>query len=560
MRVEKINLKYTNWLLFGLGFIIIWCLPYFILGSDSFITTHDYLDLTIGHLKNIIHNNLFFSLNGTIPLMEGVPRMSIPFTSPLELKNIFFYLFPGYWAVVANLLLVKICAFFGMFFLLKDYVVKSNIFLAFMVSILFSIVPFYIDYSLSSAGIPLLVYSLLNLYYRKQIITDYIIVIFYALNSSLSLSGLFICFLLSLIIIWLYVKSRCIHRELIYSLLILTFLYLLNNWFLISSFFISSDYISHRVEMVNSYSIRDLVDMAYNYIRVCHYHAGTFSAIPIVALFFVITIIYRKSDGRLTFFMIVYITLVVLICVGVFVRIIPLQVFSSFQFDRFYFLYPSLCLILFALLLDVLVKQNKYIIAGFAILYIFYSNVQINRELINNFKRVRVGVSSDDLSYDRFYDETLFFDICKDLNIPQNFSVKAVSIGMFPSIAEYNGLYCVDGYVTSYSLEYKHEFRKVIDKELEKNETLKRYYDEWGNRCYVFSAELKEKGNQYLCSKKDNITAENLDINTRALKDLGCQYVFSAVDIKNYRDLNLEYVNSYTTDNSYWNIRVYKVL
>ena len=75
----------------------------------------------------------------------------------------------------------------------------------------------------------------------------------------------------------------------------------------------------------------------------------------------------------------------------------------------------------------------------------------------------------------------------------------------------------------------------------------------------MFSAELKDKGNQFLCSKKDDISINHLDINTKALKDLGCEYILSAVDIKNYKDLNLSYINSYTTDQSYWDIRVYRL-
>ena len=96
-------------------------------------------------------------------------------------------------------------------------------------------------------------------------------------------------------------------------------------------------------------------------------------------------------------------------------------------------------------------------------------------------------------------------------------------------------------------------------KELDKEDALRTYFDDWGSRCYVFSAELFKEGNQFLCSKLDDLSVNHLEINTEALKKLGCQYIFSAVDIQNYKDLNLAYINCYTTDLSFWNIRVYKL-
>ena len=43
------------------------------------------------------------------------------------------------------------------------------------------------------------------------------------------------------------------------------------------------------------------------------------------------------------------------------------------------------------------------------------------------------------------------------------------------------------------------------------------------------------------------------------LKQLGCQYILSAVNIDNYKELNLKYQGSFTTENSFWDIKVYKL-
>ena len=104
-------------------------------------------------------------------------------------------------------------------------------------------------------------------------------------------------------------------------------------------------------------------------------------------------------------------------------------------------------------------------------------------------------------------------------------------------------------------MQYKHKFREVIALELEKSETLRKYFDNWGNRCYIFSADL---GRKYLYGKKENKQI-TLDIDVDKLKNLGCEYVFSAVDISNYEQLGIDYVDTYSNDDSYWEIHVYKI-
>lgn len=135
--------------------------------------------------------------------------------------------------------------------------------------------------------------------------------------------------------------------------------------------------------------------------------------------------------------------------------------------------------------------------------------------------------------------------------------MKVVSLGMYPAVAEYNQFYTLDSYVYSYPLAYKHQFREVIATELEKSRSLCNSFDKWGSRCYLCSAEL---GKHWLYDKRNHASVNHLELNTTALKKLGCMYIISAVDIKNNKDIGLSLINSYTSPQSYWNIRVYKLL
>ena len=93
---------------------------------------------------------------------------------------------------------------------------------------------------------------------------------------------------------------------------------------------------------------------------------------------------------------------------------------------------------------------------------------------------------------------------------------RVASIGINPMIAPMNDINAIDGYHQIYTLSYKKKFRKIIEKELNQNKVLKDYYDNWGNRVYIF---FNDKN--------------NLLINFKAAKNLGAEYIISSFTIKN---------------------------
>lgn len=549
----------TNYLcLWGVVAITIVMMPYVLLGENAYIIPDDFLDSTIGHLNNIIKNGQFFSFSSNIPLMEGIARSSVAFASPLELKALFFTILPTYWAIVVNIFLVKVIAFVGMFLLLNKYVAKEYSMLNFIASFAFCLVPFYEDYGISSAGIPIVCYALMNLKNKECTIVNLLLILLYGIYSSFALSGLFVCFFFFVFIIASWYEDKRINWYLLSAFTLLCAIYLATNWYIIEGFFFPSKTISHRYEWVNTSSIPSLLFEIIGYILYSQYHAGSFLAFPILFIFLLVYIAYRKKETKIRFLFYILLTLIFFIAIGSFSKMIPMKLFTSFQFDRFYFLYPALCFILFAKSIEFLYSDKKKWAVIFSVLTVLGCVAIPNRELLINLNKLAGIEKTHRISYQEFYDQQLFANIGKDLNLTQDYSIKVVSLGIYPSIAEYNGFWCLDGYLISYSLDYKHKFRKTIARELKKNESLRKYYDEWGSRCYLFSTELDKKGNRYLCSKEDNYNI-NLDIDTKALKGIGCQYIISAIDIKNYTKLGLSFINSYTTPNSYWNIRVYKI-
>ena len=129
--------------------------------------------------------------------------------------------------------------------------------------------------------------------------------------------------------------------------------------------------------------------------------------------------------------------------------------------------------------------------------------------------------------------------------------------GFHPAIAQYNGFYTLDSYNNFYPLSYKHEFRKIIEKELEKNKTIRTYFDEWGGRCYLFTDEL---GKHYMFKKTSKKKLNDVQFNLEPFKEMGGHISFSAVPIVNAKDNHLVLERVFSSKESIWKIYLYKVM
>jgi hypothetical protein len=125
-------------------------------------------------------------------------------------------------------------------------------------------------------------------------------------------------------------------------------------------------------------------------------------------------------------------------------------------------------------------------------------------------------------------------------------SFKLAFVGIPPSVAHLNGFSTVDGYWYLYPIEYKKRFRRVIANEIARDPELETYFDQFGSRAYVFSAELWRKIPEpdrwsFLVTRSKGITrVERLAIDVDALRELGASYVVSSVEIGNAGELSID--------------------
>ena len=132
---------------------------------------------------------------------------------------------------------------------------------------------------------------------------------------------------------------------------------------------------------------------------------------------------------------------------------------------------------------------------------------------------------------------------------------RVASLGINPAAAAYGGFYTLDGYSNNYPLAYKEDFRRIIAGELDKNENNKRYFDYWGNRCYVLLA-----AHDSIVPKGD-VVFQNLALDMAAFQEMGGRFLLSAAPIANADELMLSLIRAepFETPDSYYCIYLYKV-
>lgn len=535
-----------GYILAGILILLLYFLPNLIWGDGSFIQVHDFLDSNVAHIQAMkLSEGGLFAADGDIPILSGIDRSTAG--SPYNLRVLLYALLPTFWAIIANLALIKLTAFLGLFFLLSGYVLKERKSLgaAFAAAILFALVPFYPDYGISSAGIPMLMLAFAWLQEGRRILPALLLIAYYAAFSTLVLSGVFACVVLALLILIKWISFKKFPWWPFVGLFFLTGLYVALNWSLFVAFLApgASAEISHRVEFVQP-SFWESLGTSLGSFLIAQYHAGTCLAVLPLLLFFAMSRYDAKyaSLRNLTLFFLV------VMLAGILMKGLLLKVdfLNGFQVDRFYFLYPALT---FTLLGAVLNELSSKHLRRLLVLVMLGFSLFFDVHLRNNLAK-HLGLL-DTPSFAQYYDTALMDRMKAELDLEGK---KVACLGMHPAIPEYNGIYTVDGYYQSYPLSYKHRFQPVIQGELEKSAELKSYFCDWGSRCYIFSSEL---GLNFLWGKDFGTTVKELSIDTAALKDLGCDYLLSALPIENAEALGLRDCGSFTSESSFWEIRAY---
>jgi hypothetical protein len=219
-------------------------------------------------------------------------------------------------------------------------------------------------------------------------------------------------------------------------------------------------------------------------------------------------------------------------------------IFLSFQANRVHWINPMLWFFIFAVSLSLLSGPVKYtdgeslknkaiflLRKGIALIcFILISLNLYNQSPVQiNIERIRTPHHSHS-SWKGFFMVDVFDEIAEQIDKSFN-TYRVASIGIHPSVALYNGFYTIDGYSNNYRLDHQLEFRLIIANELEKNDVLRSYFDNWGNRAYIFIDQLEDQRFNPDPRRNNEIILTEINLNIDQMRNMGVHYIFSASEI-----------------------------
>ncbi|MCG8475199.1 MAG: DUF6044 family protein [Cytophagales bacterium] len=544
--------------------LVLLTLPYLFwlsLGEDSYMLIHDSLDSEFIYLKLLLnHPDLFgFQIGSVLPeIMNGIPRSF--FRSGVNISFVFLKLLPDAYAYIVHHYVVHLVGFIGMFLFLEKYVCRSNRLLVLAISLCFGFLSYYhIQYGISIAGQPFLLYACLNILNKKAKRSDWFILFAFPFFSFLPVTLPFFIPFLTLIGLWYSKKKKKIAWHYFGALLGICLINLAVEFNLVYSMLLGKT-VSHRTEWalpVVSYVavLKNLL----NAVKYTHYHAGSLFPVFILPAFLLLAVYKRKAPGQVFLFSgaiaaIILWTALNPAFVNLFARAVPFL--KTFNSDRFYFLLPFLWLSLFASLLHALDwsrTRQKALAMGLTGI-IFCGILWKNKELVQN-ARLVLNKEIADPTFRQYYQRNQFAQVKQFLGPASIEKNRFLCIGFSPNIGQYNGLKTLDSYQNNYSLEYKHQFREIIAKELEKNPLQKKYFDDWGSRCYAFSSELGLPQN-----KETTYAIQKLEFDFGQIKRMNGKYLLSRYQFNLNNIPQVRKLGSFSSEESKNLLYLYEVI
>ena len=369
---------------------------------------------------------------------------------------------------------------------------------------------------------------------------NYFVLLFIGLNTSLVFD------LLSLIFLFFILPVKNI-KKISKILIILLFGIILVNWQL--TFSIILDQTPHRIEFRNNTAIiASLVSTVKDFFLLNYYNS--FYILDLIYfIFFLICLILFFCSKEKKILKLLYILIFIHLLIFT-IRLISfkdhdfyiLNILNIVNFERILRIQPLIISLIFAYLFQINKKffQNILIISSLFLVIIsqtkltfihlakvfFYKNFEyetsellktlikkkeykkfylyLSKYNLREYKKIYPSYISNNTfeNYYNFHDYKFIKNIVGEKRV--------MSIGLDPLVAVANDIFVIDGYHNLYPLSYKNKFREIIEEELKYNPELQNYFDNWGNRIYVFY------NNQ-----------NKLNINFDKAKNVGASFVIS---------------------------------
>ncbi|MFP5105779.1 DUF6044 family protein [Neobacillus sp. C211] len=552
--------KEQRFIIFALLVIAVYLSPLFILQEDAHIRVHDNLDSNLAWYKVLTRSGeMFGPVDAKIPQIINGQLSRNAFGTEYSIIVWLYALFPTMIAYGLSQALTRIVAFFGMYWLLKKHFLPGEkwLFLQIGTALAFALTPFWPSGMLSTLGMPLALWALLNIRKGEGAWSDLLVLTLIPFYASIVLGFFF--FLTAIGFLWITdgVRGKGWNLRFLAAIIYMTVIFMFVEYRLIFSFLLIDEQNSRDEYLHATLPFWRAIRLTIKNYLLGHTHVMTVHTLFILpATFTAIWIVFRKKLWRQERLFVFLFALNILLSIwyafwfyeGWAPIVNRFHFLATFNFARYHFLRPMVIYAGFALALKVLTLQGQgwvkaakwYAVLQLLFLFLF------NDEIIY---REKPTVKA-------FFAEEMFHEIEEYIALPKE-EYRVASIGIHPAISQYNGFYTLDTYNNFYPLTYKHQFRKIIERELAKNKKVRTYFDKWGGRCYIFTAQL---GKHYMIKKDSKRHLKHLELNTGVFKKMGGRFIFSALPIDNAKENQLLLMKVFESKTSAWKIYLYKTL
>ncbi|WP_071393717.1 DUF6044 family protein [Bacillus tuaregi] len=551
--------KEKKWIIIALIILAIYVAPLFILGENAHIRVHDNLDSNLAWYKVLRESGqIFGSIDAVVPqVMNGIPRNAYG----TEFSGIvwLYALFPTMTAYALSQTITRVFAFIGMYWLLRDHLLagKEWGFINVGAALAFALTPFWPSGMLSTLGMPLALWSFLHIRSGRRSWKQYLVLTLLPFYSSIVLGFFFFLFAMGVLWIIDVLRRKKHNLAFLLSLIYMAAVYCFVEYRLVYSFLFSTEPNSRDEYIHARLSIWRAIRLTFKNYVLGHTHVMTVHGLIILPILLAgFYLVWRKGWWRqekyFVFLFILNFVLSLWYAFWFYKGWQPLaerfHFMNTFNFARFHFLRPLVIYASFAIALKI-IWQNKKEFRP-----LVYFSLMAQLVLLGFFNEEIVYRSKP--SVKEFYAEELFSEIKDYIGRPVE-EYRVASVGLHPAIAQYNGFYTVDSYNNFYPLSYKHEFRKIIEKELAKNKKIRIYFDEWGGRCYLYTDEL---GKHYMFKKNTKKKLKAVQFNLEPFKKMGGTHILSAVPIVNADENRLELEKVFSSKEAIWKIYLYRAI
>lgn len=556
-------------LLLALLSLLLLLLPFVLLRQHSYFIIDDNLDadVSVYYLLNRFRVALDFRPATVVPsVMNGLPRNAM--RTGLCITNVPFALLPVWAAYITNEVLVRVAGLLGMYCLLVGpWRLGRQRGVAAALALAWATLPAYPIYGVTVLGQPALLLAFLALRRGPARWWHWLLIGLFACWSTFAFVGVFALLVLGGLLVWDWRRTRQLNWRMATGIGVLGLASVVAEWPVFYSLLIGRQFVPHRIEFDFSKlaplgwkaGVRGVVQ----YFLFGQYHAGRFLRVS-APLAVAVAVARGPATQRGTMLRRFAPWLAALGALALLGGLYPQLTawlkthWSSvgmFNAARFYFFGPLLFFLLLALALSDLPRRWQVALVTLQLLV----GLGMNVEWVKNVQALAGYTRLHDPSYEAYTAPALFQQIRQTISqqtglTPSQYRVAC--LGMAPSVAQLNDFYTLDSYQNYYPLAYKRQFRPLIAGELAKSPELRNYYDAWGNRCFLFSAEL---GRDFQVGAYQNRVVQDFAFNARAFRQLGGRYVLSGVRLATPGRSGLRLVQVFAQPGAYWRVWLYSV-